>query len=76
MNTSLAVVLWTHKGDSESLPYKVYEVLGEMFEGWPDDRKADLYALLAEKLSADMTFEDFEHTVGVCMAKNAAHFNG
>lgn len=74
-STSLAVVLWAGKEDEDSLPYKVYEVLADMFEGWPDDRRADLYALLAESLSASMTFEDFEHTVNVCLTKNAAHFN-
>jgi hypothetical protein len=53
--------------DVEQAAYKCIEVF---FDEWSDDRKADLYALLAERVRPNMTMVDLQATVSRCLWDN------
>jgi DNA-binding protein Fis len=49
-------------------------VLERYFEDWADEQKADLYALLAEQVSASMTMTQMEQAVSRCLWDNQNHW--
>lgn len=69
----LTNVLYSHRYSGQ-LDYAAYEVLGEMFEDWPDERKADLYASLVESVQAHDTWVIMYAKVGKALESNAKRF--
>lgn len=52
----------------------VHEVLERLFTNWSDEKKADLYARLAERVTHDMPIAQMERAVDDCLCDNAAEF--
>lgn len=53
-----------------SLEEATADVLAAYFADWCDEQKADLYALLAEKVQASMTIGQMEQMVSRCLWDN------
>lgn len=70
--TTLATLIWSRKEAGEDLEYAAYEVIGEYMADWTDERKADIYAMLAEELSATMPFPAMVEAVSECIRRNIA----
>lgn len=68
----LATLIWARKSQGADMEYAAYEVIAEYMEDWTDERKADLYALIAESLSVDFTFTQLEEAVATALWKNIA----
>lgn len=69
--TTVALLLTAEKQQpGRDLEEATHVVLARYFEDWPDEKKADLYALLAEKVSADMSFMQTEQIVSRCLWDN------
>lgn len=58
--------------------FAIYEVLNQYMElkGWPDEKKSDLYAQLAERISADMGLLTMQRIVHECLLSTEGRFNG
>lgn len=52
----------------------VAECLEELFADWPDAKKADLYALLAEHVNPRSTVVNLIDDVSYCLTKNMQRF--
>lgn len=50
------------------------EAIEALTEGYTDERKADLYALIQESVNADMSFVELSGTLDRCLTKNELHF--
>lgn len=71
MGMVTALILWGARDQShEQFADQVAAVLAERFRDWSDERKADLYALLAERLTTDKGFGAFHKDVAYCLKKN------
>ena len=53
-----------------SLEESAATVLERYFQDWADEQKADLYALLAEKVKPNMTIGQMEEVVSRCLWDN------
>lgn len=62
----------------EQYEYEVHEVLHKLIDlaDWADEQKADLYALLVERIRADMRMTEIEGHVRDCLRKNDRRFRG
>ena len=72
--TLLTVTLLTAKRDEEQLPFPVHAVLEELHADWSEERRADLYARLADSLTADMKYPEAERVVSRCLRENHKEF--
>jgi DNA-binding protein Fis len=57
-----------------TLEEAAHTVLARYFEDWVEEQKADLYALLAEKVTANMTISQMVRAVSRCMWDNQNHW--
>ncbi len=62
----------------EDYEYRTAEIIENLMDisGWPDQRKADLYALLVESIEVDDGMLTIEKKVHAALQKNEAHFYG
>jgi hypothetical protein len=67
---TLAVLIAAQPDDYE-LTARAIEA---MFSRWPDERKADLYALVQEATNRDMQLKDLIPVIDACLMKNEQHF--
>lgn len=77
LRTTLTLLLLAaQRVGKEQYEYEVYEVLHHLIDlaGWGDERKADLYAMLVERIRADMTMLEIERHVEDCLRKNQREF--
>lgn len=72
--TLLAATLLTAKREEEQLAYPVHAVLEELHSDWREERRADLYARLAEGLPAGAKFIEAERIVSRCLRENHREF--
>lgn len=72
--TLLAATILTARRDEEQLDFPVAAVLAELFDDWSDERKADLYARLAERLPADAKLIEAERICSNCLRENHKEF--
>jgi hypothetical protein len=72
----LALVIYAENCKDSELEYGVHEVLTRSVDmiGWSDTRKADLYAMLAERLDKGMTFHMFESCINKTLWDNQNRF--
>ena len=69
----LTNVMYSHRFEAQ-MEYATHQILGELFEGWPDERKADLYALLVESVKGSDSWIVMFAKVGKALEKNARRF--
>lgn len=62
--------------DDHRFEYDIYNVIDRLTDlsGWADERKADLYARIAESVTADMRMQDMEVRVNRALQLNAVQF--
>lgn len=72
---SLLLVAAQSKG-KDAWEYEVHEVIGHLIdlEDWSDEKKADLYALLIERVKANDTMLTIENHVEDCLRKNHGRY--
>lgn len=58
------------RDDHTGIEEAAHVVLAAYFRDWCDEQKADLYALLAEKVTADMPLAHMERIVSDCLWDN------
>lgn len=63
-----------HKYTNASFEDAVYEVVARLFTDWSDDKKADLYSRLAERVEHSMKIASMEAAVNDCLQDNAMEF--
>lgn len=56
--------------------YEVHAVIGHLIdlEDWADERKADLYAMMVERIKANDTMLTIENHVEDCLRKNFGRY--
>lgn len=54
----------------KGLEEAAHDVLARYFEDWCDEQKADLYALMAEKVHGNMTIGQMQAAVSDCLWDN------
>ena len=62
--------------DQDRLEYSVQEVIKKFFDEWENERMADLYSLIAEKVKATMTMGQMEVTIEAALWANQNHWEG
>lgn len=60
----------------DSFDDAVSTVIESLFSEWGDERKADLYALLADRVQHDMPIGKMEEVVQRCLWDNQNHWEG
>lgn len=70
---TVATLVWSGR-NQPGLEESVAEGIALYFEGWPDEQKADLYALMAEKLTEDQPYDVFVGVVSDCLWDNLNHW--
>lgn len=74
LTTTLTLLLVAaQKGTSEDYGYRVAEVIENLMEigDWSNERKADLYALLADKIKPEDSMYQIERAVTESLASNS-----
>ena len=80
LTTTLTLLLVAEQnraaGDTESFDYAIYDVVNHLVDlaGWSDEKKADLYAMLAECLHDKMRMVEIETHVRRCLIANDRRF--
>lgn len=74
--TTTITLLIMAEPQSKRLEDNVYQVLSHLIDlaEWSDERRADLYARLAERLKPDMTMLIMERVVEYCLIRNEEWF--
>lgn len=67
---TVTALIFAGKLGGNGLEEAAHEVLATFFEDMPDEQKADLYALLAEKLDEDMGVNHAQAVVSRCLWDN------
>lgn len=72
--TQLALLLvgfrWNHRELGES----IHDSIEQLFRDWPDEKKADLYARLAERVQDGMAYFSIRAAVLDCIRDNQQEF--
>lgn len=78
LTTTLSLLLVAAQAKPDDFEYRVAEIIQNLMDisGWTDERKADLYALIAESVQADDGMLTIEKKVHTALQKNEAHFYG
>lgn len=74
LTTTIALLLVAaQRGTSEDYGYRVAEVIEHLMEigDWSDERKADLYALLADTVKVDDSLHTIDGKVAAALSKNS-----
>ena len=74
--TTLSLLLAAAQRRASDFEYEVHEVIHRLIDlaQWSDERKADLYALLAESVRADDRLIEIERKVERALRANDARF--
>lgn len=74
--TTLSLLIYAEHLRQEELEYAVHEVLTRAVDlmDWSDERKADLYARLAESLNKGMPYAEMEKACSTILWDNQAEF--
>lgn len=74
--TTLTLLIMAQQFQNKDLEYNCYEVLSKAADlaGWPDVQKADLYAMLAERLDERMTMGQMELVIDRALWDNTNRF--
>lgn len=73
--TQLTLLLQGARSFEEDLGQDLYEIMKNMFMDWHDEKKADLYARLAERVERGMGYFNMRQAVVDCLTDNALEFN-
>ena len=78
MALPIALLIHAEQKHHTTFEYAVYEVLNTYMalKGWPDEKRADLYAQLAEKLEPNLGMLQKEDTINVCLWSTERKLNG
>lgn len=78
LTTTLSLLMVAAQAKPDDFEYRIAEIIQNLFDiqGWTGERKADLYALLADSVKADDTMLAIEKKVQTALHKNEAHFYG
>ena len=78
MALPIALLIHAEQKQHTNFEYAVYEVLNTYMEikGWPEEKRADLYAQLAEKLPANLGVIQKEAVLNACLWQTERNFNG
>lgn len=76
LTTTLTCLLVAAQAKPEDFEYRVYQILERLIDiaDWKDEKRADLYALLAESVLADDSMLVIEQKVIEALDKNARRF--
>ena len=69
---TLALLITAHRQKPNTWEEKIHDVIEHLVDlaNWPDERRADLYARMAEKLTAADRCIDMEHKINKCLWEN------
>ena len=75
---TIALLITAQRQRFVDFEHSIQDVLAHLIDlaGWSDERKADLYALIAEKVTAGDSCIDMERKLDACLWKNEEHFRG
>lgn len=79
LTTTLAVLIQGCQAkDPHRFEYRIYEVIDKLMDiqGWGDERRSDLYALITESVTAEDTMVELERKVDAALTNNAQRFYG
>jgi len=78
LTTTLTLLLVAAQAKSHEFDYRIHEIINRLVDivGWTDERRADLYALLAESVEADDPMHVIDRKVADALTKNEEHFRG
>lgn len=78
LTTTLSLLIVAAQAKPSDFEWRIAEIMENLMDisGWTDDRKADLYALIAESVLATDTMLVIEKKVHAAIQKNEAHFYG
>lgn len=65
----MAVLFSAHK-EQDMLDEEIYSSVAELLADWSDDRKADLYARLQERIDPLMSFTSMQQAIQDCFDDN------
>lgn len=73
LTTTLALLLCAAQKEPCKFEYEAHTVLTNLVDmaDWPDEKKADLYALIVESVKADDKLTQIDRKVAYCL-----HLNG
>lgn len=76
LRTTLTLLLVAAQRRAEEFEFAVYEVIGRLVDlaNWSDERRADLYATVAESVKADDRLTVIERKVGHALHLNDQRF--
>jgi hypothetical protein len=70
--TTLALLLTANQRNTSDFDYAIHDIIAHLTDlaDWSDEKKADLYARLAESVSKDDRLVDIERKVSVALWQN------
>lgn len=73
--TTLSLLLAASQHPAESFDYKIHDIIQHLTDtaGWSDEKKADLYARLAESVKADDRLTTIERKASFALWQNDQH---
>lgn len=78
MALTITLLIMAEQRQHTTFEYAIYEVLNQymVIKEWPEEKRADLYAQLAEKLNAKSSMIHIEQVVSDSLFKTEERFNG
>jgi hypothetical protein len=78
MALPIALLIHAEQKNHTVFEYAIYEVLNTYMEvrGWPEEKRADLYAQLAEKMPPNLGMIQKEDVINTCLWNTERKFNG
>ena len=72
MSTTLALLIAANQRKGTDLGFEIHEVIARLVDlaDWTDEKKADLYARLAESINREDRFVDIERKVSFALWAN------
>lgn len=72
MSTSLALLIAANQRKGTDLGFEIHEVIERLVDlsDWADEKKADLYARLAESINREDRFVDLERKTSFALWQN------
>jgi len=73
--TTLALLLAANQHNASEFDYAIHEIIAHLTDlaDWSDEKKADLYARLAESVTKDDRLVDIERKVSFALWQNDQH---
>lgn len=72
LTTTIALLLAANQRPADNFEYKIHDIIQHLTDtaGWCDEKKADLYARLAESVKADDRLTEIEREVSFALWQN------